>query len=254
MRFLPLLIVVLFVFGCASSSEVTQVRQDVTSVYSEQASYRERTDARLSRMERELKELQRTVGSPDEGLRKQMVDIAVTSENNNEKMKALSGKVEELESQLRAYWQEMKAELRDLKKGRDTSGPAPGRSGNPEELYKQGFDAFQRGAYQDAIQIFGQFVKQNPQEPLVPNAYYWMGEAYMNLKDYEKAIVQFQEVVDKFPKSEKAARAMVRQAEAFSAIGDKKSSTTLLKRVVELFPKTEEARLAERMLRGGGLQ
>ncbi len=76
MRFLPLLIVVLVVFGCASSSEVGQVRQDVTSVYSEQASYRERTDAKLARMEKELKELQRTVGSPDEGLRKQLVDLS----------------------------------------------------------------------------------------------------------------------------------------------------------------------------------
>ena len=71
-----------------------------------------------------------------------------------------------------------------------------------------------------------QFVQQNPTAPLAPNAYYWMGESYMNLKAYEKAIVQFQEVIDRFPKSDKAAKAMLRQAEGFAAIGDKKSSTT----------------------------
>lgn len=250
MRFLQLLLVVLFLVGCASSSEVSQVKQDVTSVYSEQASYMDRTDARLSRVERSLKELQRMVGSPDEGLRKQVVDLSLAAENNNEKIKGLAGKIEELESQLRAYWQEMKAEMRELRKARESAAPAAAGKASPELLYKQGFDAFQKGSYTDAIQIFSEFVKQNQGDSLVPNAYYWMGEAYMNLKDHEKAVVQFQEVVDKFPKSDKAARAMLRQAEAFSALGDKKSSTTLLKRVVELFPKTEEARLAERMLRG----
>ena len=93
--------------------------------------------------------------------------------------------------------------------------------------------------------LFAQFVKENPDSPLAPNAFYWMGESYMSGKNYEKAIVQFQEVVDKYPKSDKAGKAMLRQADAFSALGDKKSSTTLLKRVIELFPKSEEARLAE---------
>ncbi len=250
MRFLPFLLIVLFLVGCATSSEVSQVKQDVTSVYSEQTSYRERTDSRLSRLERELRELQRMMGSPDEGLRKQVIDLSLAVENNNEKMKGLAGRIEELESQLRAYWQEMKAEIRDLKKGREGLVPAPTGKASPETLYKNGFDAFQKGSYPEAIQIFSEYVKQNPEDSLAPNAYYWMGEAYMNLKDHEKAVVQFQEVVDKFPKSDKAARAMLRQAEAFNALGDKKSSTTLLKRVVELFPKTEEARLAERMLRG----
>ena len=133
-------------------------------------------------------------------------------------------------------------------------GPANGAAaGTPDEAYKQGFDAFQKGAYADGAAMFTQFVKQNPDSPLAPNAYYWMGECYMGLKDHEKAIVQFQEVVDKFPKSDKAARAMLRQAEAFAALGDKKSSTTLLKKVIELFPKSEEGRLADRMLRGGTL-
>jgi tol-pal system protein YbgF len=172
-------------------------------------------------------------------------------ENSNERIKGLAGKIEELESQLRAYWQEMKAELRELRKGRESSPPGGAVKGSPEELYKQGFDAFQKGSYSDAVQIFSNFAAQAPDAPLVPNAYYWMGEAYMNLKDYEKAILRFQEVVDKFPNSDKAARAMVRQAEAFQTLGDKKSSVTLLKRVTELFPKSEEARVAERMLRGG---
>jgi len=119
-----------------------------------------------------------------------------------------------------------------------------------QDIYKQGFDAFQKGAYNDAALLFTRFLQENPESPLAPNAYYWTGESYMCQKNYEKAIVQFQQVVDKFPKSHKAGKALLRQAEAFGALGDKKRSTTLLKRIVELFPRSEEARLAERKLRG----
>jgi tol-pal system protein YbgF len=257
-RYFPLLLAALAAFGCASSQDVSQVRHDVTTVYSEQTNYRERTDTRLSRIEGQMKDLQKALGTPEAGLRKQIVDMSMTDEARDEKIKAILGRLDELESQLRTYWNEVRGELKDLKASRE-SGPAvvPGQPQaakvNNEELYKQGFDAFQKGSYDNAIPLFSQFIKEHPDAPLVPNAYYWMGESYMNTKNYEKAIVQFQEVVDKFPKSDKAGKAMLRQAEAFAFLGDKKSSTTLLRRVVELYPKSEEARLAARKLRGGNL-
>jgi tol-pal system protein YbgF len=258
MRFLPLLFIPLILMGCVSPQEVSQVREDVTSVYSEQTSYMRKTDERLANLEKETSDLRKAVGTPEEGLRKQVVDLSLAGENRDEKLKSILGRIDELESQLRTYWEEVKSELREVRRGRDggmTTSSATAATGSPEAFYKQGFDAFQKGSYDNAIQIFTQFVQQNPASPLAPNAYYWSGESYMNVKNYEKAIVQFQEVIDKFPKSDKAGRAMVRQAEAFGTIGDKKSSTTLLKRVIELFPKTEEARMAERMLlRGGGVR
>jgi tol-pal system protein YbgF len=257
MRFLPLLMIALVAFGCASSGDVSQVRQDVTTVYSEQTTYRERTDARLSRLERGIKDLQRNVGSPDAGLRKQIVDLSLAAESRDEKMRGILGRLDELESQLRTYWEEVRNDLKALKKQGETGNNSRSSSSvptvSPDELYKEGFDAYQKGAYDDAIQTFSRFVKENPDAPLAPNALFWMGEGSMNLKNYEKAIVQFQELLDKFPRSDKASRAMLRQAESFSLLGDRKSSTTLYKRVVELFPKSEEARVAERKLRGGTL-
>jgi tol-pal system protein YbgF len=256
MRIFPLLLVALFLFGCASSEEVSQVKQDVTSVYSEQTSSMQKTDARLSRLEKQVQDMQKSVGSPESGLRKEVVDLSVASENRDEKIKAILGRLDKLDSQLRAYWEDMKMPIRELKKTvKAEAAPASGgAAANPEDIYRQGFDAFQNGAYKDAAPLFAQFVQQNPTAPLAPNAYFWMGESYMNLKAYEKAIIRFQEIIDRFQASDKAAKAMYRQAEAFAAIGDKKSSTTDLKRVIELFPKTEEARLADRALRSGAFQ
>ena len=266
-KYLPFLLSALILGGCASSGDVTQVRQDVNTVYSEQAAYQDRTNSRLTKLERDAKELQKNLGSLDGGMRKQIADMSVGEETRDEKVRGILGRLDELESQIRTYWDQMRGEIKEIRKTQEeiknaqereaankvvVTPPAPKIS--PEEAYRQGFDAFQKGTYDDAIRLFAQFIKQNPDDILTPNAYFWTGEAYMNLKDYEKAIVQYQELLDRFPRSDKAARAMFRQGEAFATIGDKKSSTTLMKRVVELFPNSEEARAAQRRLRGGTLQ
>ena len=89
--------------------------------------------------------------------------MSVASENRDEKIKVILGRLDELDSQLRAYWEDMKVQLRELKKTREeTANPGDGAKGAPEDLYKQGFDAFQKGAYRDAVPLFTQFVQENP--------------------------------------------------------------------------------------------
>lgn len=254
----PLLVLLPLLVGCASTADVGDVRRDVTTVYQEFRNYKNSTDARLARMEKEMATLSQSVRAVEDLNRKQFLDLSISLENKDDKIKSIMGKLEELESQLQKYWGETRGALKELKGGDST--PAPQRKtaalprGNYDEAYRQAFDAFQKAQYQESIRAFSDFARSFPDTPLVPNAYYWMGEAYMSLKDQEKAILNFQEVIDKYPKSEKAPRALLRQAEAFGDIGDKKSSTTLLKRVVELYPKTDEARVAERLLRNLGVQ
>ncbi len=264
-RHLPLYLLCLALLGCASTAEVGDVRRDVTTVYRDFRASKDSTDARLSKLEKDMSSLNQSMRSLEELTRKQFVDLSMSAESNDEKIKTILGKLDELDSQLKAYWGETKGELKELRGTRPqgaspTNGPRaaqtsrvnPANQANYEELYKRAFDAFQKGQYEDSIRAFSEFVQTYPDTPLAPNARYWTGEAYMNLKDPEKAIVSFQEVIDKYPKSEKAPRALLRQAEAFGALGDKKSSTTLLKRVIELYPKTDEARIAERLLRNLG--
>jgi tol-pal system protein YbgF len=259
MKYGLVFLLAVLVAGCASTQDVTNVRTDVTSTYRDFNSYRDKTDARLSRVERELSAINKNIGTSDQGLRKQLVDLNMALEAKDEKIKVIMGRLDELENRSRASGDETRSDLRTGGRATTREGgvsrQAPGpRGGNYEELYKQAFDAYQKGFFDDAIRKFTDFLRVHPDTPLVPNAQYWTGESYMNLKDYERAVVHFQEVIDKYPKSDKAPKALLRQAEAFAALGDKKSSTTLLKRVVELFPKSEEARIADRMLRSVGAQ
>jgi tol-pal system protein YbgF len=238
--------------GCATTDETSQLRRSVGSLENEVLQLRQETDAKMSKISKE-----------NEATSKQVVNMYSLMESKDEKIKDLMGKIDELEYQLRTYWTETKSALAAAKKPDDKSlnqttqgqkpGPQQPKDVKYEDAYKDAFETFQKGKYDEAVKMFSTFIDSYSGTPLVSNAYYWIGESYMNLKNYDKAILYFQETIDKYPKSEKAPRALLSQAEAFRLTNDKKSSTTILKRVIELYPKTEEAIIAERRLRNSSL-
>lgn len=216
------------------------------------------TDARLSKLENETSTLSQSVRSLEELTHKQFLDLSISLESKDEKMKTILGKLDELDSQVGTYWGETKGELKELKGAKTAESTAKepciatGRLRGTVQASLRCF--FPEGSLPGRNTSFLRVRAGLPDTPLIPNALYWEGESYMNLKDQEKAIVNFQEVITKYPKSEKAPRALLRQAEAYGGLGDKKSSTILLKRVIELYPKSDEAPIGERLLRNLGVQ
>jgi len=239
-------LVIFSLTSCATSEETTRLARNISSTDADVSRLRNENDRRFAELARE-----------DENIRKQLVNLSTAIDDKNEKIKIIFGKLDELEYQLRMYFNELKNELNSLKKSGIASPgsppiqrPASGASSRDyETAYKDAFEAFQKKSYDEAIKKFSAFVEAHPGTPLAPNAVYWIGESYMSVKNYEKAILSFQELVDKYPKSEKVPRALLAQADAFNAVKDRKSSTTILKKVIELFPKSEEAAIAERRLR-----
>jgi tol-pal system protein YbgF len=229
--------------GCATDEQAVQMQSSLSFLQNDLYSFKQETNAKLAQLTKD-----------NENVGKQVVSVYAAVESRDEKIKSIMGKLDELEYHLRTYWSETKAMMGTQRKPDAAPGPvtqpgSPGMDARYESTYKEAFDAYQKGAHDEAIIKFTKFIESYSGTPLVPNAFYWTGESYMNLKNYEKAIVSFQEVIDKYPKSEKAPRALLSQAEAFSQTKDKKSSTTLLKRIIELYPKSEEAIIAERKLR-----
>lgn len=251
--FLALPIIGMLVFtGCVTTEEATKLQGNMSSLQGDFYQFKQDTDARLAKIERE-----------QENLSKQVVNMYSSVDGRDEKIRNIMGKLDELEYQIKTSGVESRTGSA-TKRGSDqphiTTTPEP-RGKTPaktppvktderyEEAYKEAFDSFQRGQYETAITKFTTFSETYSGTPLASNAFYWIGESYMNLRNYDKAILYFQEVIDKYPKSEKAPRALLSQAEAFRLTNDKKSSTTLLKRIIELYPKSEEAIIAERKLR-----
>lgn len=118
-----------------------------------------------------------------------------------------------------------------------------------DTLYRQALDAIRKeNDFPKGREFLERFVRQNPEDPLVVNARYWIGEAWYGEKKYENAILQFQDVIQDYGDHPKVAAALLKQALAFQALGDSANSKILLGKVVERFPSTEEAKKAEERL------
>jgi len=250
MRIFATTCLLLLLVGCASTQETSQLRRNIAY-----------TDQELSQLKAESAQRFVELSKEMENIRKQMFGLTAANDEREDKMRTIMGKLDELQHQLDTYWSETKNQFATLRRGGPVApagpGPAAASKATPAEEkeeandapYREAFDMFQKGKYDEAVQKFLGFVQTYPRSSLVPNAYFWLGESCMMLKDYDKAILYFQELVDKFPKNAMAPKALLAQADAFSAMKDKKSSMTVLKKVMELYPKTEEAAIAERKLR-----
>jgi tol-pal system protein YbgF len=248
------------VAGCASTDESALMRREVSSMQYEQGRNRNEADRQISDLRREM-----------DGLRQQVLTLSTTVEGNDDKTKNMLGRLDELSFRMGKLQEEMKKVAQ--------AAPAPARPGQPvvtsppapvqpakappapappvmvetkpeyETQYRLAFEAFQKAKYEDSASLFREFLETTPETRLWPNAYFWLGESYIYLKDYEKSVLAFQELADKYPKHERAPRALLSQAEAFTYMRDSKSAETVLKKIIETYPKTEEASVAERRLK-----
>lgn len=114
-----------------------------------------------------------------------------------------------------------------------------------ETLYEQGRDLIlNKGDIGKGRTSLEEFVRTQPKSELLPNAYYWIAEAFYAEKNFENAIVQFQDVIEKYPSHPKASAALYKQSLSFESLGEGKKAAALLKKLIEVYPDSDEAKLA----------
>jgi len=89
---------------------------------------------------------------------------------------------------------------------------------DPDGLYKEGKQAFDKGAYADARHYFKNLVVRFSTHKLADDAQYYRGESYMKEKSYEAAIREFQKIFEKYADSSWADDAFYRAGEAAEAL------------------------------------
>lgn len=91
--------------------------------------------------------------------------------------------------------------------------------------------------YDDAIAAFEKFAADNPQNPLVSSAYYWMGESYFVEKDYENAAKKFVGGYKKFPKGQRAPETLLKLGDSLAGLNKKKDACITYGKLANEFPK-----------------
>jgi len=116
------------------------------------------------------------------------------------------------------------------------------------DLYERSLAFYQGGKHEQAIDGFKEFLRTYPKSDRADNAYFWIAESHMALKQHEQAILAYQEVITKYPKGNKAANATLRQGMAFLEIKDPTSAKLLFGKVVKNYPGSNEAKIAQKKL------
>lgn len=130
-----------------------------------------------------------------------------------------------------------------------TPAPAPSAARAPtrEEQAREikAYDAasglFRRNDFASAIEAFRAFLKDYPQSPLAPNAEYWIGISYANLKDYRNALAAQEGLLARHPQSPKAPDALLAIAAIQAEQGDAGSARNTLEDIIARFPGSEAA-------------
>ena len=126
-------------------------------------------------------------------------------------------------------------------------------SGNRAKIkaeYQAAYDLLgpQNRRYDDAARAFAKFLKKYPNDPLAPNAQYWLGEANYVSQHNAEALQAFELVVSRFPDSTKAPGALFKIGRLQQAAGNKSAARASFERVLTDYPESPAAGLARQRL------
>jgi tol-pal system protein YbgF len=125
---------------------------------------------------------------------------------------------------------------------------APSEGSASKRAYDNALNAYRSGDYQGAITAFEAFVKRYPRDALAPNAQYWIGDAWFNLRDFRAAAGAQQALISNYPDSPKVPDAMLNLSSSQIALGDSAAARKTLEELVSRHPQSEAAERARQRL------
>lgn len=127
-------------------------------------------------------------------------------------------------------------EIPDKHSGNDDHGTTSvPKFATSREHYNYAFKLLNQTKYQEAGTAFDVFTKNYPKDPLIGNAYYWLGETYYVRRDYVKAADDFRQGYEAMPTGPKAADNLLKLSMSLNALKKDKDACVILKQIVIKF-------------------
>jgi tol-pal system protein YbgF len=107
----------------------------------------------------------------------------------------------------------------------------------PQDEYDMAYGYVLHKDYALAEQSFRDFTRKYPNDRLVPDAQYWLGETLYQRQRYRDAAESFLAVSTKYEKSGKAPDSLLRLGQSLAALNQKEAACATLAEVERKFPK-----------------
>ena len=127
---------------------------------------------------------------------------------------------------------------------------ASGNNAKIKAEYQAAYDLLgtQNRRYDDAARAFAEFLKKYPNDPLAPNAQYWLGEANYVSRQYKTALDAFQTLIARYPDSTKIPGARLKIGYTYYELKNWSAARDTLMQVTKLYPDTTVATKANERL------
>lgn len=112
---------------------------------------------------------------------------------------------------------------------------------SPREHYNYAFRLLNQTQYDKAAASFEDFTKKYPKDPLIGNAYYWMGETFYIRHDYIGAADSFRQGFESMPNGSKAPDNLLKLSMSLNALKRDKEACVVLGQIITKFKKTASA-------------
>ena len=110
-------------------------------------------------------------------------------------------------------------------------------SASPQDEYDLAYGYVLHKDYSLAEQSFRDFLRKYPNERLVPEAQYWLGESLFQQQRYRDAAESFLGVSTKFERAGKAPDALLRLGQSLAAMNQKEAACATLAEVGRTYPR-----------------
>jgi tol-pal system protein YbgF len=110
-------------------------------------------------------------------------------------------------------------------------------SATPQDEYDMAYGYVLHKDYALAEQAFRDFIGKYPNERLLPDAQYWLGESMFQRQRYRDAAENFLAVSTKYEKSGKAPDSLLRLGQSLAAMSQKEAACATLAEVARKYPR-----------------
>ena len=114
-------------------------------------------------------------------------------------------------------------------------------SNSPRDEYDLGIGYMQRRDYALAEQTMRNFSEKFPNDPMVGDSQYWVGESLFQRQQYRDAAEAFLAVTTKYEKSSKAPDALLRLGQSLAALKQKEAACASFGEVGRKYPRASAA-------------
>jgi len=118
--------------------------------------------------------------------------------------------------------------------------------------YREAVQLIRQGQCNQAIPKLRDFIRRSSKSEFADNAQFLIGSCYHGQRDFNRAIVELNEVLIKYPKGDKVPAALLTLADSFADSGDKLDARLILQKLVSEHPRSEEAERGRQKLQSLG--